>query len=480
MKKFLAIVLIAVMMMAMGTVAFAEDTYTITIDGAANGETYTAYKLMDATYQSEEATAIAYFYNGAAADPLYVILAKYFQFNEFVDGKAYVKVVDAEGAKIDYSNVDVAALAAELNTARLGGSVSLTSAGSAVAANGAASIDVAAKGYYFVDTTLGSLCSIDTAKAVTIYEKNSKPSMTKQVKEDRTGAFGATANADIGQEVSFKLTVNTGTNSHAPTATPAPNGVDAVYTITDTLPAGMSYKANSITSSVESVTPTATWADPVLTITLPAASVAALGQNADIDLTYVAYVDDDAVIAGNGNVNSAILNYQQQATEPVTATVYTYQFTVKKTDAEGAPLAGVTFTLTNEADEYYTAPTSTAGTHTDVFVTDETTLTTADDGTILIKGVDEGTYTLTETSTLEGYNILTAPVTVTVSNTGAVTISNAQDVTLADNTITIVNQSGTELPSTGGIGTTIFYIVGSILVLGAAVILITRRRMNQE
>ena len=70
--------------------------------------------------------------------------------------------------------------------------------------------------------------------------------------------------------------------------------------------------------------------------------------------------------------------------------------------------------------------------------------------------------------------------TVTVSNTGAVTISNAQDVTLADNTITIVNQSGTELPSTGGIGTTIFYIVGSILVLGAAVILITRRRMNQE
>ena len=49
----------------------------------------------------------------------------------------------------------------------------------------------------------------------------------------------------------------------------------------------------------------------------------------------------------------------------------------------------------------------------------------AEDGTILIKGVDEGTYTLTEKSTLEGFNLLTAPVTVTVSNTGAVTISNA-------------------------------------------------------
>ena len=90
--------------------------------------------------------------------------------------------------------------------------------------------------------------------------------------------------------------------------------------------------------------------------------------------------------------------------------------------------------------------------------------------------MDSDTYYLEETKAPAGYNVLKAPVKVVIDNEGKVTYGN--DNTAADPDVKVLNQTGTELPSTGGMGTTIFYVLGSVLVVAAGVLLVTKKRMD--
>ena len=109
-----------------------------------------------------------------------------------------------------------------------------------------------------------------------------------------------------------------------------------------------------------------------------------------------------------------------------------------------------------------------------------------DDGKVTFAGLGAGTYTVTETTVPNGYNkIEPFNVVITfdpVTKTFSATATNGNSVAVNDNLLVmdVVNQSGTILPSTGGIGTTIFYIVGGILVVGAVVLLITRKRVSSD
>ena len=100
-------------------------------------------------------------------------------------------------------------------------------------------------------------------------------------------------------------------------------------------------------------------------------------------------------------------------------------------------------------------------------------MTTDENGEAKFEGLEDGTYELIEVVAPAGYNLLTAPVEATVSGSDT-------DTTTLSVSKTIENNSGTVLPSTGGIGTTIFYVVGSILVVAAGVLLITKKRMSRE
>ncbi|MDD6023112.1 MAG: SpaA isopeptide-forming pilin-related protein, partial [Oscillospiraceae bacterium] len=115
-----------------------------------------------------------------------------------------------------------------------------------------------------------------------------------------------------------------------------------------------------------------------------------------------------------------------------------------------------------------------------------TEVTTDNNGAAKFQGLDSGTYYLHETEAPAGYNLLKGDVTVTITATynddGTLASSSATSTNNGQyqQTQKVENKSGTELPSTGGMGTTIFYVLGSILVVGAAVVLITKKRMSMK
>ena len=286
------------------------------------------------------------------------------------------------------------------------------------------------------------------------------------------------------------------------------NGVDSDYTITDVLPTGIAYDetagAVTINGWTKDTDYTVAYAPEThtLTITLKASKLATLGQNASIEITYSASAKD---VAGNLAVNTehkntVTLKYKSQ-TMTDKAVVKTYDLgttangtpAITKVDGSETPvkLQGVKFVLSKTV----TVPAEGEGdpsTKTVYAIFDQsnyltgwvdsqdaaTELVTDANGNIKAEGLDADTYILTETETLPGYNLLDDTITVVIDESGNETYKLTSSTDKAKDTIQIVNESGSELPSTGGMGTTVIYIVGGVLVAGAAVLLVTRRRMH--
>ena len=146
------------------------------------------------------------------------------------------------------------------------------------------------------------------------------------------------------------------------------------------------------------------------------------------------------------------------------------------------PLAGAKFTLSKKADG--TDPIALVNESNNVYrvaTKDDTNtvteITTDSTGKFTIKGLDSDTYYLTETAAPAGYNKLADPITIVIGENGVV--NGTTDAPQGVEEVKVLNQSGTELPSTGGMGTTIFYVLGSILVIGAVVLLVTKKRMKR-
>ncbi len=191
--------------------------------------------------------------------------------------------------------------------------------------------------------------------------------------------------------------------------------------------------------------------------------------------------------------------------------VFTYELDTTKIDGATAEagdptkLAGAEFVLyrgSAAAPEYAKLDATFHVIGWTTVKTEATTLTSGADGLFKVIGLDDGTYYLEETKAPTGYNLLKNPITVVISATTsngqnwgpdfvpslaltdlAVT-ADGKPGTADENTgiaaITIANNKGATLPETGGMGTTVLYIVGSLLVLGAAVLLITKKRMENN
>ena len=337
-------------------------------------------------------------------------------------------------------------------------------------------------GYYLVDTTLGTLCALDTTNPdVEMYEKNQAPTNVKTVEEDSTGNYGEKNDADIGQTVNFKSTIT------------AQAGAEN-YVFHDTMSAGLTYTgvtgitlndatvdASNYTVVTEGLADNCTFE-----VRFTQAFCDTLKANDQIVISYTATLNENAVIAGDGNPNTSKVSYGDSSNTKYTpdsqTKTYTWDVDVFKYTMNGeneTALVGATFTLSKNADGsnpialvsegnnvYRVAKTGETGT-----VTEITTDTT---GKFTIKGLDADTYYLTETAAPAGYNKLAGPVTIVIGENGVV--NGTTEAPQGVDEVKVLNQSGTELPSTGGIGTTIFYVLGGVLAVGAVALLIAKRR----
>lgn len=369
-------------------------------------------------------------------------------------------------------------------------------------------IKVAAGYYLFKDTTTGISGNTYIAEVVgnvSIKAKNSHvPGFEKKLKdtndtEGTTTDWQDVADHDIGDAIPFKLE---GT---------VPADYDAEYTsyyfaFHDVEERGLTFNKDSVKVYVDDdeietgfeVKTSTTDGCSFEVVFSNLKDIKAVHAGSKIRVEYTSTLNDKAVIGGDGNLNKAQLEYSNNPRDTSSkdktvwdnVVVFTYQVVVNKyanSVEENHKLAGAEFTLTKKLKD---------GTTKNIAV-----VKSPDGKQFTFKGLDDGEYTLTETVTPEGYNTI-EPITFNVSanheinwdgtgnrsallesltgNKGTGEITFTSDKGTGALTTDIINKSGTVLPSTGGMGTTVFYVVGGGLMAVAVVLLVTKKRMENK
>lgn len=476
-RKLTSLLLALLLVFALAATAAAEETAgtttgSITVDNPIKNQEYKAYKIFDVVYE-EPTTANHYSYTIEKSSPWFETVKNY------TTGLTLTQV-DGTNTYIVEKLADFSApsFAATLSTALKAATpaiagTSLTKNGTSVSATGLA------LGYYFVTSTNGALCNLTTTDpAVTIYDKNDMP-FVKTAPEK---------NVEVGQIVNYTI------KGKVPDTT----GFDEyTYEIADTMSEGLTFNRDSLTVNVG--TENVTGADDKCTITYDEATpntfkvtikVMKCKVGDDIVVTYNATVNEKAV--STVSTNRAVLKYSNDPTNKdskaekpeVVHKVYSAKITIDKYWMEGETehkLAGVGFKLykngtaenggTDKKLYYVKNPDTDAVTWTE-HVDQATQVMTSDTGEANFTGLANGTYYLEETKTPAGYNPLTDVKTIK--------INGSEDGTGLTETVRVENKTGAVLPSTGGMGTTVFYVLGAVLVVGAGVLLVTKKRMSRN
>lgn len=408
----------------------------------------------------------------------------------------------------------------------------LTTATATIADN-ATSVELPAGYYLLVDTsTPGQDDARNTAllqvtnQDMVIEKKYSVPSVDKSV-QDTDGNWGESADWEIGSDVPFKLEGTLPTNYEDYEA--------YQYVFHDTLSAGLqlngTFDETDPTKVLSGVTVqvgdtdigsnfTITYTNHQLTVACNnLKAIPGLTKDSQIVVEYTAELLSTAVIGGAGNKNEVYLEYANDPnatgdgatsnTKTDEVLVFTYALDVTKVDGKDGTtkLANAEFVLLSSDKtkaakvsngklvEWVTVPAAVNGI---IPYPDGTKLTSGSNGKFVIAGLDAGSYYLRETKAPAGYNLLGNDIGITIiatldksennpsltalkisvreDKTGAVATESDGDVTTGIVSTVVKNVAGAQLPLTGGIGTTVFYIAGSVLVLTAAVLSVTRKR----
>lgn len=473
-KIIVSVMLTLVMVLAMAIPAFAAEQPSITIHRAVEGQTYNIYKMF--TLETYNSTTGSYSYTADDKWLPFVNSEVGQQYFEIKGGYVTLKT----GINTAYDSDDAKAIAKEaLKFAKdpangITPVATLPNTGADVTAENKYVANVDSLGYYLVDSSLGALCGLTTTKPKAIVnEKNGQPTVDKKVDK---------ATASIGETVTFTttITVKKGAENYV-LHDNMQNTLDLVDGSIKVQVDGTDVDAGNYTTTI-SPTDTHTF-----DIEFKDEYVLGLAEDTKILVTYSATLKANAVIAGEGNQNETWLDYgDNNETTHKTTTTKTYLFDLVKTGSNKKVLEGAEFelydaqtggnkiSLVQNADGTYRVATA------EEKAVEGFTSAIIKAGMATIKGLGNGTYYLEETKQPDGYNKLTSRVAVIIENVNKTAELSADKTTYVVGGVQVINNTGTEFPTTGGIGTTIFYIVGGILLVGAGVILVVRRRMTAE
>lgn len=495
-RQFFVLVLALVLTLGLCATAFADETRpgSITISNPAQGKTYEVFKLLDVAADESDLANKGFIYKLTNDDWATFITtvqdgsgAKYFNLFEN-GGKKYVLANENLKPGIADFAAKAKAYAEEKNLQPV--QTATASDGNELTISG---LDL---GYYLVRSDLGILCSLDTtAPNAEVKEKNEATVIVKNVEDTKKQNV-----AEIGTYVKFTIQITVKDK--------APVNYKLVDEMTEGLtfvndenhPLTVTVNGSALAAENYNVAETTEPRGFTLTFNNNAEGSASILKTGDVvTVTYYAQINENAKIADEANVNKAKVEYGTNShTEYDTTETYVWKmnivkYTMKKAaDSDQATeekLAGATFQLSrdeagtqviklvkvNDTTYRLALPTETD--------TADDTITTGETGELVINGLADGTYYLTETKAPKGYNLLREPVKVTVAHkteNGKLTeTSFVADQTQTDTSgvVKVENNAGAELPSTGGIGTTVFYVLGSAMALGAVILLVTKKRM---
>lgn len=481
MKKIASILLVLMLVLAMAVPALAE-TGSITVDNPKADQTYTAYKIFDVKYN---ATKTAYSYTISGTSEWFDVVATTAEdgtVTSKIDGLTFTKAASEDTYVVEMTagTFSAAAFANTLKdnvTGKTGQTFTLDSE------TGEATVSNLPLGYYFVTSSSGALCNLTTTNpSVTIYDKNDIPFDKVDDKES----------VDVGEIVHYTI------NAKVPDYT---GFTSYKYEITDKMSEGLTFNKDvkvyiggvELTDTTKfSIDYTTEDKDFVLNI-----AVMEFPIGAKIEVEYSATVNENAVAKVENNY--AVLEYSNDPTDASKTgtmtdeeTVYSAKVVIDKfvKDDEETKLAGAQFVLMKketatvdgkdvEKTKYYKYTEATATDPAEVSWVDNqndaTVVTTDSTGAGSFDGLKDGTYYLLEIAAPDGYNLLAEPVTVVIDGANA-TAENTSSLTVTEG---VANETGPVLPTTGGMGTTIFYVLGGLLIVAAGVALVTRRHMSK-
>lgn len=325
-------------------------------------------------------------------------------------------------------------------------------------------------GYYYVTTTTGTAVAINSTNPnANVNDKNTVPTVDKKITDAHSfDQDGKKALAEVGSTVKFTSTITIGEGAKG-------------YVYHDTMSAGLQYNKDvKATLDGVDIDPskyevTAENGD-TFTVKFKDEYTATLAAGKQIVLTYSAKVTSDALTT-NPAKNTATVSYGSNGsvnTTPKSETeVYNAKFTVTKKDDKDKPLEGAGFVIKNAAGKYYKFDVNTKTVTWVENIADATEHKSDASGAVApFTGLAYGTYTLVEKTVPAGYN-KAADVNFTIAK-GVYTVANLEQKA------TVVNKPGTELPRTGGLGTVLLTLVGSILVIGVGVLIVTKKRMSAK
>lgn len=492
-KKIVAAMMALVLTFAMGiTVSAApKGTFDVTIKDADKGHTYEAYQVFSGEL-SEDGKKLSNIKWGEGISE---------------EGQKALGDATEYANKLSGEGVSAEAEAAVIGTYLTSPTASVSESAESDGKYTYVIKDLPA-GYYLIKDADNSLNGSESAytsyilqvvKDVEVEPKADVASVTKFVKDanDSTGEttdWQKSADYDAGDSVPFRLVAT------------MPSNIDDYETYKlvfhDTLSAGLTYTdADAFTVNigdavVEGFTKTVTVNDDGTTsVDFACDDIKALGSvtaGTTVAIEYSAVLNENSVIGAQGNPNEVYLEFSNDpnksgkgentptgTTPKDQAVVFTYKVVINKVDQDSKPLAGAEFTLYKMVNGVKTAVTTT---------------TVSEDGTTFeFLRLDDGEYVLEETKTPDGYNSIPEVAFTVVADhgttldalTGTQTSEGTTLVRFAENlaegalATDVMNASGATLPSTGGAGTVAIYTIGIILVLGAAIFLITKKRVNK-